>query len=84
MERDNLAHLDTAAGHLAKKAVMASVNLSEKGSEVDAEGAWGGVSSKAVMVTELVPMMIKIQGLSKSECHVSDLGHASSNQIGSG
>jgi cell cycle checkpoint protein len=69
-ERDNGGLLDTAAGHIAKKGVAASISLSERSfrTTVD-EPAWGGVPSKLVLATELVPMMVKIQGLSNSQCY---------------
>lgn len=65
-ERDNLVHLDTAAGYIAKKAVASSVLLAEKDQhDGDDEAAWGGMASKLVLTTELIPMMVQIQGLSR-------------------
>lgn len=61
-ERENLAHLDTAAGYMAKKAAIASNKLSEMSSS-NGEASWGGIPSKLVLSTELVPMMVKIQNL---------------------
>jgi cell cycle checkpoint protein len=67
-ERDNLGHLDTAAGYLAKKAVAASTRLSERSLDEATEDApWGGVPTKITLATELVPMMVKIQSLTRSE-----------------
>ena len=74
-ERENVGRLDTAAAYIVKKAVSASVKLAERSAnrdgqhgevhEAQAIGAWGGMPSSRVLATELVPMMIKIQGMSK-------------------
>lgn len=70
-ERENLGHLDTAAGYMAKKAVAASAKLSERPVGGDDEGSWGGVPSKTVLATELIPMMVKIQSLTSGKLSCS-------------
>ncbi|ORY20600.1 Rad17 cell cycle checkpoint protein-domain-containing protein [Naematelia encephala] len=64
-EKENQALLETAAGYLAKKAVASSVALSERGlrDDIDSEVPWGGVSSRYVLAAELLPMMVKLQGM---------------------
>jgi len=70
LERENLALLDTAAAHIAKKAIAASLALSElQLSTASEEAPWGGLSSKSTLASELVPMMIKIQSLGHSTSH---------------
>ncbi|KAL7424215.1 RFC checkpoint protein Rad17 [Cryptotrichosporon argae] len=65
-ERDNTALLDSAAGYLTKRAVASSVALSGFGNgRAQAEAPWGGLLSRAVLVTEVVPMAVKIQSASK-------------------
>ena len=69
-ERENLGSLDLAAGHLAKKGVHTSIKLASEKEIDDDLTPWGGVSSRSVLSTELLPMMIKIQALSSREaCH---------------
>lgn len=74
-ERDNKSLLDVAAGYTAKKAVAAcnaafdnpggNIDTHRRAGETEGEGqdSWGGVASKGVLAMELVPMMVKIQGL---------------------
>lgn len=60
-ERDNNALLDVAAGYMARKAV---VHLHDRScDEVSGGATWGGMASRAVLATELVPMAVKIQSL---------------------
>jgi cell cycle checkpoint protein len=67
-QRDNLDLLDAAASYMTKKAVTASVKLSERPLSENDEGVWGGMPTKTVLATELVPMMVKIQNLSSRKC----------------
>ncbi|RSH93942.1 Cell cycle checkpoint protein rad17 [Saitozyma podzolica] len=66
-ERTNLALLDSAAGYLARKAMASSVALSELRLDDDSRGhaPWGGMLSKGVLAGEVLPMMIKLQGMTK-------------------
>lgn len=51
-----------------------SVHLAERdlnAEEDDGYNAWGGVATKLTMATELLPMMVKIQGLSGRESSVA-------------
>jgi len=60
--------LDTAAAHIVKKAVASSVALAEQPSiDHGDEKPWGGMSTKTVLAAELIPMMIKIQGLTNGK-----------------
>jgi cell cycle checkpoint protein len=79
-ERDNYELLNTAAGYIAKKGVLActAMALKEEDEEMEmsavneygVEGMegrpWGGMLSKTVLAVEMIPMMIKIQAMSKS------------------
>ena len=67
-ERDNLALLNAAAEFVTKKAVTSSVSLSEKATvDVWDIPPWGGMMSRTILATELIPMMMKIQSLTKRE-----------------
>jgi cell cycle checkpoint protein len=68
-ERTNLALLDSAAGYLARKAMASSGALSELRLDDDSRGhaPWGGMLSKGVLAGEVLPMMIKLQGMTKRE-----------------
>jgi cell cycle checkpoint protein len=71
-ERNNLELFDNAARYLAKKAVSSSLAHSEVGlggeeGEDGRHAPWGGVVSKSVLASEVVPMLIKLQGMSKRE-----------------
>lgn len=68
VQRGNLDLLDTAASYITKKAVTASVKLSERPLSESNEGVWSGIPTKIVLATELVPMMVKMQSLSKRKC----------------
>jgi cell cycle checkpoint protein len=61
--------LDSAAGYLARKAMVSSVALSELRLDDDSKGhaPWGGMLSKGVLAGEVLPMMIKLQGMTKRE-----------------
>lgn len=63
-ERANTSLLDVATGHLARKAVSASIAYAD--GEADDGPPWGGTESKLVLATETVPMAVKIQSLSRS------------------
>jgi cell cycle checkpoint protein len=76
-ERDNYELLNTAAGYIAKKGVLACTVMALKEEdevigmsavdEYDLEGRpWGGMLSKTVLAVEMIPMMIKIQAMSRS------------------
>lgn len=67
-QRDNLGLLDAAASYITKKAVTASIKLSERSLVEHDEGVWGGMPTKTVLATELVPMMVKIQSLTSRRC----------------
>lgn len=70
-ERDNVGKLDIASAHIAKKAVTASNVLAEKPLNLNSDqAAWGGILPRSSLVTEMIPMMIKIQSASKSESTV--------------
>jgi cell cycle checkpoint protein len=67
-ERDNVSALDAAIGYIVKKAVTVSEALAEKPLHTETDMAvWGGVPSRQDLAVELVPMMIKIQALTRSE-----------------
>ena len=70
-QRDNVELLDTAASYITKKAVAASVKLSNRPLHESDDGVWGGMPTKAVLATELVPMMVKIQSLSSRASMIS-------------
>lgn len=74
-EKRNIELMDTAAAYLAKKGAAASVAMAEidtitwKGEYADeapALGIWGGVVSRNVLSCEVVPMLVKMQGLTTS------------------
>ncbi|WRT67333.1 uncharacterized protein IL334_004303 [Kwoniella shivajii] len=68
LERDNTSALDHVAGYITKKGVMASDTYADGGSRDDSEdglGVWGGMVNKRVLAGELVPMMVKLQTLSR-------------------
>ncbi|WVQ78580.1 hypothetical protein IAT38_000666 [Cryptococcus sp. DSM 104549] len=70
-ERDNLVALDSASRYLQKKGatannVMADIEAPAKGKELPSHAPWGGLVTKNVLATELVPMMVKIQALSRT------------------
>jgi cell cycle checkpoint protein len=67
-ERTNISNLDTASGYIVKKAVHASVALSDKPLDAETnEPAWGGLHTRFNLATEMIPMMIKIQNASGSK-----------------
>ncbi len=67
-ERNHLVLLDAAAGYVVKKAVAASVSLAERDLKYcGPEMPWGGMASKLVLAAELIPMMVKIQSLTKGD-----------------
>jgi hypothetical protein len=66
-ERENYGLLDQAAAYLSKKAAIASVKMSERPLTEDGSGAWGGFATKTTLATEIVPMLVKMQGLSSGE-----------------
>lgn len=68
-ERDNSALLDVAAGYMARKAVASHPDSPSH--EGDGAASWGGMASRAVLATELVPMAVKIQHLTNSKWQVS-------------
>lgn len=71
-ERNNISNLDTASAYITKKAVQASIALSEKEFNTPAKhGVWGGLHSRFNLAVEMVPMMIKIQNASGSESCMS-------------
>ncbi|EJT50597.1 RAD17 isoform 4 [Trichosporon asahii var. asahii CBS 2479] len=63
-ERDNGALLDVAAGYMARKAVASHPDWPSN--EGDGAASWGGMASRAVLATELVPMAVKIQHLTNN------------------
>ncbi|WVW82874.1 hypothetical protein I302_104886 [Kwoniella bestiolae CBS 10118] len=63
LERDNTSALDHVAGYITRKGVAAG-NAFADGGPSDVVGVWGGTVNKRVLAGELVPMMVKIQGLS--------------------
>ena len=68
VEQKNLDNLNYGAGYLSKKAVASSNKLSELDFDEDhTEASWGGSVQKNVFAAELLPMMIKIQALSRRE-----------------
>ena len=68
IERSNVESLDSGAAYLTKKAVAASVRLSELDLQAESsEAAWGGTMTKQVLATEVLPIMLKLQSLSSSE-----------------
>ena len=67
-ERDNLSLLDDATAYLVKKAVAASVYLSDSPIAKESQASpWGGVLSRFTSSTEIVPMALKIQQASKGD-----------------
>ncbi|WWC89761.1 uncharacterized protein L201_004687 [Kwoniella dendrophila CBS 6074] len=69
LERDNSSALDHVAGYLTKKGVVNSNAFADGGglTQVSEElGVWGGMINKRVLAGEMVPMMVKIQGLSSN------------------
>jgi cell cycle checkpoint protein len=63
-----VSNLDTASAYIVKRAVQASVALSNKPLDAStSEAAWGGLHTRFNLATEMVPMMIKIQNASGSE-----------------
>jgi hypothetical protein len=78
-ERTNISNLDIASAYITKKAVQASITLSEKPLHTPAsEGVWGGLQSRFNLAVEMVPMMIKIQNASGSKSY---LGFSSRNPL---
>lgn len=57
--------VDVASAYVTKKAVTASNVLAEHdANQGDAGlGVWGGMASQGVLAAEVLPMMIKMQGL---------------------
>lgn len=78
-ERDNSALLDVAAGYMARKAVGSHPDPSINGG--DSAASWGGMASRAVLATELVPMAVKIQSLTNGEELFSNCTDADRAQI---
>lgn len=66
-ERDNNALLDVAAGYMARKAVTSHTEPSVNADAGARAASWGGMASRGVLATELVPMAVKIQSLTNSE-----------------
>ena len=67
-ERSNVENLDIGAAYLTKRAVAASVRLSELDLNAESgEAPWGGIMTKQAFATEVLPMMLKLQSLSSSE-----------------
>lgn len=65
-ERDNSAKLDIATAYIASKSITSSNILAERPLDVEMNQApWGGLVSRSTLVTEMIPMMIKIQSASK-------------------
>nr|XP_031861175.1 uncharacterized protein CI109_003536 [Kwoniella shandongensis]KAA5528247.1 hypothetical protein CI109_003536 [Kwoniella shandongensis] len=64
-ERDNMAALDSATRYTMKKAITSSNILADGNVNGEQLAPWGGLVSTNVMASELVPMMVKIQGVTR-------------------
>ncbi|WWC69257.1 uncharacterized protein I206_103195 [Kwoniella pini CBS 10737] len=62
LERDNTSALAHVAGYITRKGIVASNAFAD--GDVRDEGVWGGMIDKRVLAGDLVPMMVKLQGLS--------------------
>lgn len=62
-ERKNTDLVDVASAYVTKKAVAASNILAERGVNDGSDAIWGGMMSQGVLAGEVLPMMIKMQGL---------------------
>lgn len=62
-EKESASLLNAAVEFMSKKAVTASTAFAD--GEATEAPAWGGISSKGVLATEMVPMALKIQQLSQ-------------------
>ncbi len=73
-ERENGELVDIASGYITGKAVRRSVRLEHDDElqyhpdDVQREGSvFGGILSKVVLATEMIPMLVKIQNLTDGE-----------------